>query len=77
MTPGTELFFGFHGVKEDFLGRTPKGRLGEPKDIARVCLFLASEYAEWVTGQTIVVDGGLSLMGLPKYYEAVQKALGA
>jgi NAD(P)-dependent dehydrogenase (short-subunit alcohol dehydrogenase family) len=77
LTPGTEMFFGFPGVKEDFLERTPKGRLGEPKDIARVCLFLASDYAEWVTGQTIVVDGGLSLMGLPKYYEIVQEALGA
>jgi len=77
MTPGTELFFGFPRVKEEFLERTPKGRLGEPTDIARVCLFLASDYAEWVTGETIVVDGGLSLMGLPKYYERVQEALGA
>jgi len=77
MTPLTEMFLGFPGVKEDFLERTPKGRLGEPEDIAKVALFLASEYAEWVTGQTIVVDGGLSLMGVPRYYESVQKALGA
>jgi 3-oxoacyl-[acyl-carrier protein] reductase len=35
------------------------GRVGEPEDIARVALFLASPAAGYVTGQTIVVDGGL------------------
>ena len=37
----------------------PMGRLGEPEDIADVILFLASEAARYVTGQVIVVDGGL------------------
>jgi 3-oxoacyl-[acyl-carrier protein] reductase len=37
----------------------PMGRLGEPDDIADVILFLASEAARYVTGQVIVVDGGL------------------
>jgi NAD(P)-dependent dehydrogenase (short-subunit alcohol dehydrogenase family) len=76
VTPLTEMFLGFPGVKDSFLERTPRGRLGQPQDVAKVALFLASEYAEWITGQTIVVDGGLSLMGVPKYYEAVQRALG-
>lgn len=75
-TPLTEMFLGFPGVSQDFVERTPKGRLGEPEDIAKIALFLASEYAEWITGQTIVADGGLSLLGVLKYYEAVQKALG-
>jgi enoyl-[acyl-carrier protein] reductase III len=40
---------------------TPRGRLGTPEDIARVIAFLCSEDAEWIIGQTIVVDGGLTL----------------
>jgi len=37
---------------------TPLGRLGEPEDIAAAALFLASEAASWITGHTLVVDGG-------------------
>ena len=43
------------------LNRIPWGRFGTPEEIARVALFLASEMGSWVTGQTIVVDGGQSL----------------
>ena len=39
----------------------PWGRYGSPEEIAGVALFLASDLAGWVTGQTIVVDGGQSL----------------
>jgi 3-oxoacyl-[acyl-carrier protein] reductase len=39
----------------------PWGRMGSPAEIASVALFLASDLASWVTGQTIVVDGGQSL----------------
>lgn len=41
--------------------RIPLGRLGEPDDIAAAMLFLASDHAAYVTGQTIVVDGGALL----------------
>jgi NAD(P)-dependent dehydrogenase (short-subunit alcohol dehydrogenase family) len=41
--------------------RTPLGRLGEPEDVARVALFLASSDSDFVTGEGIVVDGGLTL----------------
>ncbi|MDR9896728.1 SDR family oxidoreductase [Aetokthonos hydrillicola Thurmond2011] len=34
------------------------GRIGEPEEISRVVLFLASESAGWVTGQNIAVNGG-------------------
>ncbi len=38
----------------------PLGRLGEPRDIANAALFLLSDEAEWITGQAIAVDGGLT-----------------
>lgn len=38
--------------------QTPLGRLGKPVDIARACVFLASDDAEWITGTSLVVDGG-------------------
>jgi NAD(P)-dependent dehydrogenase (short-subunit alcohol dehydrogenase family) len=37
----------------------PLGRVGEPEDVAKAALFLASDDAAWVTGETLVVDGGL------------------
>ena len=37
----------------------PMGRIGEPEDIADVILFLASDAARYLTGQVVVVDGGL------------------
>jgi meso-butanediol dehydrogenase/(S,S)-butanediol dehydrogenase/diacetyl reductase len=43
-----------------FLDRMPMGRLGEPEDVAKVVLFLASDYAGFVTGINLPVDGGLS-----------------
>lgn len=43
------------------LDRTPAQRLGTPEDVARVVLFLCSPLADWIVGQTIVADGGLSL----------------
>lgn len=47
-------------LKEEILARIPAGRFGVPEDIARVAVFLASPAAEYITGQTIVVDGGLT-----------------
>lgn len=43
----------------------PLGRLGEPADIAGAMLFLASEQAAYITGQTLVVDGGATLPEAP------------
>lgn len=43
------------------LAGIPFGRLGTPEEVADVALFLASPLARWVTGQTIVVDGGQML----------------
>lgn len=46
---------------DSILRSIPWGRLGAPDEIAKVALFLASDLASWVTGQTIVVDGGQML----------------
>lgn len=42
------------------LAMTPLGRIGQPDDISGVALFLASPDAGWVTGRTLIVDGGVS-----------------
>lgn len=46
------------GVRRRILSRTPLGRLGETEEIAAVALFLASDAASYITGQTIYADGG-------------------
>ena len=48
-------------VKEKFLQRIPLGRLGTPDDVARLHLFLASDEASYMTGQTVFCDGGITL----------------
>ena len=46
-------------AKADALLRHPAGRFGQPGDIARAAVWLASDDAEFITGQTLTVDGGL------------------
>ncbi|MBC8163769.1 MAG: SDR family oxidoreductase [Roseiflexaceae bacterium] len=43
---------------------TPVGRVGQPRDIAAALRFLVSDQAEWLSGQTLIVDGGWSVQGL-------------
>lgn len=43
---------------ESTLQRIPSGRLGTAEEVANVALFLSSDFATWITGQVIVVDGG-------------------
>ena len=44
---------------EAILKSSSLGRIGKPEEVANVVLFLASEYSDYITGQTIVVDGGI------------------
>jgi len=46
-------------TRDELLKRIPLGLFGLPKDVAGSCLFLASQNANYITGQTIVVDGGM------------------
>lgn len=64
LTALTEPWFEFlpHEV-ERFETTTPLRRIGEPTDVADVVVFLCSDLARFVTGQNIVVDGGLTLHG--------------
>lgn len=49
------------GMDQKLLRYTPMGRFGEAKEIAEAVLWLASEKSSFITGQTITLDGGLSL----------------
>ncbi|EKN64096.1 3-ketoacyl-(acyl-carrier-protein) reductase [Neobacillus bataviensis LMG 21833] len=46
-------------VKAEMLKQIPLARLGEPKDIAKMTAFLASDDASYITGQTLHIDGGM------------------
>jgi len=59
-TEGTQAMPNWDQFKAQILPRTPLGRVGEPRDIAKVVSFLASEDAGWITGQIIPTAGGLS-----------------
>jgi 3-oxoacyl-[acyl-carrier protein] reductase len=65
INPGGVETEGFHSsgiagsdFEKQMIGRTPLGRLGQPADIAKAVVFVASEDAGWVTGETIKVSGG-------------------
>lgn len=51
----------WEGREEQVSRHIPLRRIGEPDDIGRAALFLASDAASWITGQTLVVDGGATL----------------
>ena len=49
-------------VKANLLARIPEGKLGEAQDIANAVAFLASDEAQYITGQTIHVNGGMAMI---------------
>ncbi len=53
----------YEGREEEVAKGFPSGRLGVPQDIASAAAFLLSDEASWITGQTLVIDGGLTSVG--------------
>jgi NAD(P)-dependent dehydrogenase (short-subunit alcohol dehydrogenase family) len=58
-TPLAEKLLSTDDRKESSNKRHPIGRYGEAKDLSEMVVFLLSEKASWVTGQTIGIDGGV------------------
>ncbi|MBU0899344.1 SDR family oxidoreductase, partial [bacterium] len=46
-------------IKEELLKRIPLNRFGKPSDVAELALFLSTSASEYITGQVIVIDGGM------------------
>ena len=62
-TMTSPLLDDFEGVEARMLAKTPMSRIGTPADVADVVVFLCSDLARFVTGQNLVVDGGMTLHG--------------
>jgi NAD(P)-dependent dehydrogenase (short-subunit alcohol dehydrogenase family) len=46
--------------REDLMNKVAIKRIGKPEDVANLALFLASDYASYITGTTVFVDGGMT-----------------
>jgi NAD(P)-dependent dehydrogenase (short-subunit alcohol dehydrogenase family) len=74
-TPLAALVVRNERLAPQYLKTIPLGRFAQPRDIANAALFLASEEAAYVTGQTIVLDGGQTL-GIPGDLEQAAQGVG-
>ncbi|MGC4021519.1 MAG: SDR family oxidoreductase [Cyclobacteriaceae bacterium] len=63
-TPLTESVLSQPDRLEKILARTPMHRVGQPAEVASIISFLAMDKASYITGQNIMVDGGMSVKGL-------------
>ncbi len=73
------LLDGFEGMVDHMEAKTPLARIGSPEDVADVVAFLCSDLSRFVTGQNVVVDGGMTLhgSGVDGILERVERALRA
>ena len=63
-TPLTESVLSQPDRLEKIIARTPMDRVGQPEEVASLVAFLAMDKASYITGQNIMVDGGMSVKGL-------------
>jgi len=59
-TDALRAFPNYEEVKAETIKRASIKRMGKPEDLAGACYFLCSDEASWITGQTIIIDGGSS-----------------
>ncbi len=57
-TDALKAFTNYEEVKQATINLSPLNRIGQPEDLAGACLFLCSNKANWITGHTLIVDGG-------------------
>jgi len=53
----------YEGREEEVAAHYPLKRLGRPEDTAKLAAFLLSDDASWITGETVTIDGGITVGG--------------
>lgn len=76
-TPATEGLRSSAVIYNDFLANTPLGRSGETSDVAGLAVYLASDVSEFLSGQSLYIDGGQSLKRYPSLFDALGAAGGS
>ena len=78
-TDSLEFFYNVPGIPpmESVLSKLPRARRGKVEEMAAAVAFLLSREAEYITGQTLAVDGGLSVIAPPFYADATAPLAGA
>jgi 7-alpha-hydroxysteroid dehydrogenase len=59
-TDSFRKFPNYEEIKNEIVRKAPLARMGVPNDLAGICYFLTTEKADWITGQTFIVDGGIT-----------------
>lgn len=67
-TPATAGMTALPGLEDSFIHEAPIGRAGEPADVAKLAVYLASDDSSLMTGQTLYIDGGASLKKYPELF---------
>jgi len=74
-TPMMKEVLELPSLAQAIMRQIPRGRLGKPKDVAKVILFLVSDLGDWVTGAEIPVAGGMHLVGETSYNYYFEKEM--
>ena len=71
-TPLVQPLMAIPGLEDAYVREVPIGRVGEPEDIARLAVYLASDESSLMNGQTIFIDGGATLKKYPDLFSFFQ-----